>query len=264
MEKRMSEKANKILYIVLSLLLAIVFWLFVDTELGNSTSEDFINVPVVFIGAEDTLPSRGLMLAEGGDATVDLRLSGPRSVISDLRRSGVRVQVDLTDINAVGPYSRNYELLTPDNVDRTAITVERRSRNSITVQITNLYSRDILVSLDVVGSVDEPYVHVAEQQTVEPAFVTLSGLQDEVDQVASARVRVDISGATNTIQQEYTYELLDREGNVIEDAEVKLSEQRVNVTVPIHMMKTLDLALKIKEAAGARLTNVDVELEPST
>lgn len=259
----MSEKANKILYIVLSLLLAVVFWLFVDTELGNRTSEDFTDVPVVFIGAEDTLPSRGLMLASGDDATVDLRLSAPRTVMSELRRAGVRVQINLTDINAVGAYSKTYTLLTPDTVNVSDITIERRSRTNITVEVTNLYSREIPVSLDVVGSVEEPYVHVAERQSVEPAFITLSGLQSEVDRVASARVQVDITGATATIQQEYACELLDQNGEAVENVEVQLSQQRVNVTVPIHMMKTLDLTLKIKEAAGARLTNVDVELEPS-
>ena len=260
----MSEKANKILYIVLSLMLAVVFWLFVDNALGNTTIENFANVPVVFIGAEDTLPSRGLMLAEGGDATVDLRLSGPRSVMAELRRGGVRVQASLTGINAVGPYSVTYELLTPDNVNKSDITIERRSRSSITVQITNLYSREIPVRMDVVGSVDDPYVHVAERQTYEPAAITLSGLQSEVDKVASARVEVDITGATSTIEQEYSYKLLDEDGNEIEIDNIRVSDQRVSVTVPIHMMKTLDLIMKIKEAPGSREANADWKLEPSS
>lgn len=264
MKKRMSEKANKILYIVLSLLLAVVFWLFVDDALGNTTTENFTNVPVVFIGAEDTLPSRGLMLAEGGDATVDLRLSAPRSVMTELRRGGVSVQASLIGINAVGTYSVTYELLTPDNVNNSDITYEYRSRSSITVQITNLYSREIPVLMDVVGAVDEPYVHVVERQTVEPAAITLSGLQSEVDQIASARVEVDITGATSTIQQEYSYRLLDEDGNEIEADNIRTSDQRVNVTVPIHMMKTLDLTMKIKEAPGSREADVDWKLEPSS
>lgn len=260
----MSEKVNKILYIVLSLLLAIAFWLFVDDALGNTMSESFTNVPVVFIGAEDTLPSRGLMLAEGGDATVDLRLSGPRSVITELKRGGVRVSVNLNDINAVGPYSRTYDLLTPDNVNKSDITVEYRSRINITVQITNLYSREIPVRMDVVGSVDEPYVHVAERQTKEPEVITLSGLQSDVDQVVSARVEVDINGATSTIRQEYSYRLLDADGNEVELRNMKVSDQRVNVTVPIHMMKTLPLNVKIKESAGSREANASWRLEPSS
>ena len=258
----MSEKANKILYIVLSLLLAVVFWLFVDTELGNTVSEDFNNVPVVFIGAEDTLPSRGLMLAEGGDATVDLRLSGPRAVISDLKRNGgVRVRVNLTDINAVGPYSKTYELVTPDNVNNSDITVERRSRSAFSIQVTNLYSKEVQVSPSVIGEVAESYMYTAVGVVTEPSTITISGLRENVDPIASARVVVDITGATGTTQQEYSYELLDSDGNVVEDPDIHVSDQQVSVTVPVYLVKELPLTLKFKESAGSRLANAKWELD---
>lgn len=262
MEKRMSEKANKILYIVLSLLLAVVFWLFVDAEQGNTMSEDFNNVPVLFIGAEDTLPSRGLMLAEGGDATVDLRLSGPRAVISDLKRNGaLRVRVNLTDINAVGPYSKTYELVTPDNVDNSDLTIERRSRSSIGIQVTSLYSREIPVTVNVVGEVADSYMYTAVGVLSEPSVLTVSGLQSNVDPIASARVVVDITGATGTTQQDYSYELLDSEGNVVENPDIHISDPWVNVTVPVYLVKELPLTLKFKESAGSRLANASYELD---
>ena len=78
MEKRMSEKVNKVLYLILSLLLAIVFWLYVDDALGNPITRELKDVPIEFIGEEDTLPNRGLMLVDGEDITLDLSVSGPR------------------------------------------------------------------------------------------------------------------------------------------------------------------------------------------
>lgn len=261
----MSEKANKILYVVLSLLLAIIFWLYVDTANGNTMRQSFTNVPIDFIGAEDTLPSRGLMLASGGDATLDLTISGPRSVISNLRPGDIRAQVNLTSINATGTYSLNWTPSTPDNVNNSDITIEKYSRQTVTVQVTALYSKDIPVSADVIGTVEEPYVYMADRVVKEPAALTLSGLQDNVDQVASARVVVDITGATDTIQQEYSYELLDADGNVLEEVkDVRFSDQKVNVTVPIYMMKTLDLKVDLKESPGSRLANVNWKLEPDT
>lgn len=260
----MSEKANKILYVVLSLLLAIIFWLYVDTANGNTMRRPFTNVPVDFIGAEDTLPSRGLMLASGGDATLDLTISGPRSVISNLRPGDIRAQVNLTGINAAGTYSLNWTPSTPDNVNNSDITIEKYSRQTVTVQVTPLYSKEIPVSADVIGKVEEPYVYMADRVVKEPSVLTLSGLQDNVDQVASARVVVDITDATDTIQQEYSYELLDADGNVLEVQDVRFSDQKVSVTVPIYMMKTLDLKVDFKESPGSRLTNVRWKLEPAT
>lgn len=260
----MSEKANKILYVVLSLLLAVIFWLYVDTANGNTMRRTFSNVPIDFIGAEDTLPSRGLMLSSGGDATLDLTLSGPRSIISNLRPGDIRAQVNLTGINAIGPYSLQWTLKTPDNVNNSDITVERSSRGTVSIQVTSLYSKDIPVSVTVTGNVQEPYVYMADRVVKEPAYVTLSGLQNNVDPVASARVVVDITDATDTIQQDYSYELLDADGNVLEVQEVRFSEQKVNVTVPIYMVKTLDLKPDFKESPGSRLSNVKWDLQPKT
>lgn len=261
---RMSEKTNKIVSVVLSLLLAVAFWLYVDDSQGSRISSEFTSVPIDFIGAEDTLPSRGLMLASGGDTTLNLKLSGPRAVISNLRDGDVRAQVSLTDINAAGSYSRGWTLVLPEDVDRSAIEIERQSRMNISVQVTNLYSQEIPVRVDVIGEVSDPYVYLADRVTKEPATLTVSGLQDSVGPVASARIVVDITGATSTIQQEYSYELLDSEGNVLEDPEVKVSDQRVNVTVPVHMVKELPLVIDYKESPGSRMADADCNLEPST
>ena len=260
----MSEKTNKIVYVVLSLLLAAIFWMYVDASQGSIIGQDFTNVPIDFIGAEDTLPSRGLMLASGGDATLDLRLSGPRSVISNLRAGDVRAQVNLTSINAAGPYSLSWTPVFPDNVNRSDITIERQSRMNISVQVTSLYSQEIPVAINVIGEVPEGYVYLADRVVKEPAVLTVSGLQDSVDPVASARIVVDITGATSTIQQEYSYELLDSEGNVLENPEVRVSDQRVSVTVPVHMMKKLPLTIDYKESAGSWMANATCKLEPST
>lgn len=260
----MSEKANRIASLVLSLFLAVIFWIYVDDVQGGVISQEFTSVPIEFIGAEDTLPSRGLMLTSGGDATLDLKLSGPRAVISNLRSGDVRAQVSLTDINAAGPYSRGWTLMLPEDVDRSAITIERQSRMNISVQVTGLYSQEVPVRVDVIGEVSEPYVYLADRVVKEPAVLTVSGLQDSVDPVASARIVVDITGATSTIQQEYSYELLDSEGNVLDAPEVRVSDQRVNVTVPVHMMKTLPLVVDYKESPGSRKSDATCGLEPAT
>ena len=108
----MSEKANKAFYMIVSLLFAIAFWLYVDNVEGNTITQTFANVPVEFLGETDTLPSRGLMMIRDEELQVDLELRGPRSVITGLRRNDLRLQVNLTNISAVGTYRLTYNLLT--------------------------------------------------------------------------------------------------------------------------------------------------------
>jgi len=257
----MNESAKKPLYIILSLLLAIVFWLYVDAQLDSKISETFTNVPVEFIGAEDTLPNRGLMLSGGEDTTLDITLSGPRQVIYDLRRGGIWAQVNLSNITAVGTYPQDYTLVFPENVDRSGITLERASRNYITVKVSTLYSREIPVSVNVTAPTSEEYMYMGESLSVEPSSITLSGLVEDVDKVESCRVTVDLTQATGTVSQEFAYELLDAEGNPVDSERIRVSDRRVMVTAPVFMTKELPLTVQFKESAGSRLKNVNWSLD---
>lgn len=261
METRMSEKFNKVLYIVLSLLLAFLFWLYVDTENGSVIEETYYNIPIVFLGKDDTLPSRNLMLSEGEDITLDITLSGPRSVISDLNRGDIWAQVDLSRIYSAGPHTLTYSLILPDTVSRSSITEERSSRSSVTVHVAPLYSLDIPVSVSTEGSAAEGYMYMPEGLTYEPSVITLSGLEEDVDRVAGCRVVVDLSGAKGTVSQEFSYELVDAEGNPVKDDGIRASDRRIMVTAPVYVTKELPLKVKYLESAGSTLENADCRLD---
>lgn len=259
-----SEKYRRILYIALSLLLAVIFWLYVDSAEGNTTTKDFTNLPVEFIGAEDTLPSRGLMVTGGEDATVDIRLSGPRSVISALRRSDLTLQVSLTDITAAGTYSKTFTLLTADTVDRSSITMESSSLSAITVQVEPLSTRLIPVTVELSGEVAENYICMRSMQTVEPASITLSGRDEDIDQVSGAVIRISMAGADKSISQEYTYDLVDAAGRTVENDAIRVSDRRVLVSVPVYMTKELALKVNYIESPGSTLEHVDASLDVET
>lgn len=260
----MSEKANKVLYIALSLLIAIVFWLYVDDVQGSKISETYYRIPIEFIGAEDTLPNRGLMLTEGEDITIDLKLSGPRILISGLDKSDIRIQVDLTNISAVGTYTLNYEILFPDNVDRSRISREYASRSMVTVKIEELYTKTVPVEVSVSGEVADGYIYMAERLVLDPANLVVSGREKDVEKVAAARIKLDLTGATSSISRKFDYELLDAEGNVIEAEGVRLSDNQIQVDAPVYLVKTLNLTVKFKESPGSSLEDVDWKLEQNT
>ena len=256
----MNEKLNKILYIVLSLLLAIFFWLYVDTEQGHTITKEFRSVPIEFIGAEDVLPSRNLMLTDGEDTTLDLTIRGPRDVVYNLRRSDVRVQVNVTGITAVGPHPLQYTYSFSDNIDSSRVTVEC-SRSTVTVQVSTLYSQEVPVTVSVTGEVAEGYTYMADRLLYEPSSITLSGREEDVDRVESARIVVDLTDATGTVQQEFSCELLDGQGNVVENDNIRVSDKRIEVTAPVYLIKEVPLTVKFKESPGSALDDVRWELE---
>lgn len=257
----MSEKFNKGLYIALSLLIAILFWLFVDDALGNTIQQTFYDIPIEFVGESDTLPSRDLMLEPGEDTTVDLYLSGPRTVITGLDSSQLRVRVDLTNITAVGTYSlNNYKIIFPEDVQSDAITQDKI--RPITVKVEELYSETVPVKVVHTGEVAEGYIFMAEKLAVSPATITVSGREEAVQEVAMARVEMDLGGATSTIHREFSYELLDDEGNVIKNDHLRVSDKRVEICAPVYMVKEMDLLVSFKEQPGSYIKDMDWELQP--
>ena len=256
MTGRMSDKTNKLLYIGLSLLIAVIFWFFVDSEQGHNTTQTYYNIPVEFIGETDTLPSRGLMLTTGADATVDLELRGPRTVISDLSREDITLQVDLTSSTATCTFSMTYDLLLPDEIPRSSVTTERASRSTITVTIEELFEKTVPVKVSVAGEVADGYIYMAERMIAEPSELTLSGREEDVDQVVSAQVMLDLSGATSSVNQEFDYILLDGQGNEVSGENITVSSRRIEISAPVYLVKTLELTVDFTESPGSALEDL--------
>ena len=263
----MSEKGNRILYLALSLLLAIVFWLYVDDWIGSTTTKELTGIPVEFIGAEDTLPSRGLMLTEGEDTTMDVKLSGPRTVISGLDKNDLIIQVNLTNVTAVGTFSYpwTWDVVIAGNLrDKSGISLEKASLSTVTFQVSPLYSKQVPVSVNVNGEVADGHIYMAERLAADPSVLTLSGKEEDVDQVESARIAVDLTDANATLQREFAYELLDADGNVVENDKIRVSDRRVLVTAPVYIVKDLALKVKFKESPGSKEENIRWDLEYDT
>ena len=263
----MSEKGNRVVYLALSLLLAIAFWLYVDDWLGSTTTKELTGIPVEFIGAEDTLPSRGLMLTEGEDTTMDVKLSGPRTVISGLDKNDLIIQVNLTNVTAVGTFSYpwTWDVVIAGNLrDKSGISLEKASLSTVTFQVSPLYSKQVSVSVNVNGEVADGHIYMAERLAADPSVLTLSGKEEDVDQVESARIAVDLTDANATLQREFAYELLDADGNVVENDKIRVSDRRVLVTAPVYIVKDLALKVKFKESPGSKEENIRWDLEYDT
>ena len=116
----MSEFWNKkTVRIILSILVALVIWLYADNQDTDPRTVRVNNVPVDFIG-EDVLMERSLLVTSDMDITVDLELSSSnRTMIKNLERGkgDIRLRVNLSGINGVGSYPLEWDIFYPDSVN---------------------------------------------------------------------------------------------------------------------------------------------------
>ena len=262
------QVTKRYLYILLSILVAVCFWIFVD-ELNEGVGVlEYKNIPITYRDTNDVLSERGLMLVEGEDngtsETVDLELSGKRSLISGLDASMITVTADLSSITRTGKQSIAYTISYSDRkYNDTTIDVEDASIRRASVNISELNKRTIDVRCEVIGNVADGYS--AGEVQLSHTEMELQGQAKDIDRISYAKVTLDIGVDTaETISKDLAYQFYDRNDNPVEGDGVHASVETIQAKMPVYVTKELPLVVNYIEAPGAKRSNTDRELTPST
>ncbi|MBR5539381.1 MAG: hypothetical protein IKU61_05725, partial [Clostridia bacterium] len=95
-------KKYDVLTKALSVLIALVLWLYVVNVVNPSTEHTYRGITPVFVGEETIRTSQNLMVV--GKYTVDVKISGSRKDIRSLDKNDIRVEVDLSTLTGPGTY----------------------------------------------------------------------------------------------------------------------------------------------------------------
>ncbi len=259
-------KDSKGLYVAISILLAIIFWLYVRAE-NDIPMENVVRGIPVQIANEDVLESRGLMVSEVEPAAINITFEGSSSVVPRLNRNNVTVSVDVARITSEGSYDLTYTVAMPTNLNTTGGSGITRSSDVETIRVTvvPLYTRELSIEGTFVGEVADGYQ--AGELEITPETVTISGEESAVNQVARAVVEVGGDALTETYTGDLPITLLDRDGNVIEDDRISLSVDTALVILPVQVVRDVPLTVNLLPGGGISQEDIDryvkVEIEPA-
>lgn len=259
---------QKAVYMALCVLAAIVVWVFVDNFGSNGgpniESKWFRDIPITYT-SETVLTGRGMMLLdEGTDATVDLKLSGTRWDLALLDKDYIKVSADLSSVTRTGeqtvsPISVSYSYSYFYNV----ISREQQSPSTISINVAELYHKTVDVRCEITGNVADGYSAGELQMT--PTEIEVRGDKADVDAVSYVKVTLDLGeGATAAVTGDLPVQFYDSRDRLMEDTSLQASSDTIQVTLPVYVTKELELTMDFIESPGARLSNVDWEIEPST
>ena len=260
-------KDSKGLYVAISILLAIIFWLYVRAE-NDIPMENVVRGIPVQIANEDVLESRGLMVSEVEPAAINITFEGSSSVVPRLNRNNVTVSVDVARITSEGSYDLTYTVAMPNNLNTTGGSGITRSSDVETIRVTvvPLYTRELSIEGTFVGEVADGYQ--AGELEITPETVTISGEESAVNQVARAVVEVGGDALTETYTGDLPITLLDRDGNVIEDDRISLSVDTALVILPVQVVRDVPLTVNLIPGGGISQEDIDryvkVEIDPAT
>ena len=260
-------KDSKGLYVAISILLAIIFWLYVRAENDIPMENQVRGIPIQ-ITNEDVLESRGLMVSEIDPETINITFEGSSSVVPRLNRNNVTVSVDVSRITSEGSYALTYTVAMPTNLNTTGGSGITRSSDVETIRVTvvPLYTRELSIEGTFVGEVADGYQ--AGELEITPETVTISGEESVVNQVARAVVEVGGDALTETYTGDLPITLLDRDGNVIEDDRISLSVDTALVILPVQVVRDVPLTVNLIPGGGISQEDIDryvkVEIDPAT
>ncbi len=260
MEKKSNGKLT--LRIIISILVAVAVWIYVDVGQGTTVKTTLRDVPVEFSGENGVLADRGLMLISGYDATIDLRIEGPRRELWKLGSGSVRIVADTSSITETGVQALNYDVVFPDNVSRSDLKLDWRSAYTVTVTVGELYTKEIPVYCDLQGSVAGGYL--TEAVELDPVNLVLRGQRDDLLNVSYAKVELDVSGANKTIIQGVAYQLYDYNDIVVSNDNIRADVSMIQVTLPIKTTSVVPLRLLFEEAPGSTAATMEYTILPAS
>ena len=248
MMERLRE--SRWVYILISVLLAVVFWLYIRDTDDPTMSRPIYNVPVQ-IANERVLEERGLTVSGLSQSSLTVEVTGPVSVLNNLTRSNITASVDVSSITETGEHELNCRLILPNNVDTTGAFFPEQS-NPVTVTVD--------VRLE--GSVADGYQ--AGTPVADPETVELRGSAEQVGRVKRVAAILEADDLDQSFAGKLPLKLLDENGEVITDSSVKLSEDSAYVTMTVGVVKKVKLTVNLLSGGGATAEQAKCEISPST
>lgn len=251
---------RKIFYIIVSVFIASIVWLYVNYS--QEVTLTVSDVTVELLNEETTLADRGLMVLNGRDIAVDLKLRVPRNIVFRFDTDKIRAVADLSAITAAGKQSLGYQIYYPSGISAHDVTIELPAVRSVQVEVGELSRKEVEVRCKVVGSVSEGYI--AGTLRMLPSVLEVRGQQVDIMSVNYALVTLNITDATATIVELLDYELYDFNDQPIHNPNIHPVSEQIQVTMPVMTVKEVPLVVNFEESSGARLENFTYTLEPQT
>ncbi len=255
--------ASRIFVAALSLVAAVLIWCFYTTTYGAKETRTFSGVEVSYAGESTMRESLGLILTNEDTETVTVTVTGPRRYIANLTAADLTASVDLTKITRTGDKSLSYSVVYPSNVDSSAMTVTRKSPEYVSLTVSKLSSKPVVVKGEFVGTTQDGYV-ADKVLTFEPSTITLTGPEEKLSQIDCAFVTIDREDVNASFTAESTFTLRDAEGGELDLSDVQCDAETVSSTLTINMMKEVALDVTLVDGGGATAANVVKTIEPSS
>ncbi|ADG81263.1 CdaR family protein [Thermincola potens] len=215
----MSRVKGKYWSQIVSLLLAVILWIYVSNEINPTTEQILNRVPLETRGL-----SANVAILEMPRA-VDLRIQGPREKVQQVGIRAVEAYIDLSNAKT-GEVSLPVRVAVPEGV-----TVVDISPREVTVRLEKVFEKQVPIRLKQTGKPARGYRLL--DPVFDPVRVIIKGPGSLLNKVESAIVQVNFTGSKDGFHGKMPVQAVDKNGNVLDSNLVSIFPSRVEVFVPV-------------------------------
>lgn len=238
---------------IISLLFAILFWLYVMDQVNPEMVKELENIRVELLNAPVAAQS-GLMIMNEQEYFVNVKVKGRRNDLFDVTNEDVRVTADLSGYGK-GTNSVPLETRTFNG----SFTVNDLSQKEIKIFLDKVVEISKPVNLEVVGETQSGYVK--GELEYEPQEITVRGPESFVNTVAMVYGEMKIDGTTSDLAKEIPVMPVDNDGNVV--GGVTLGRDYIRASIGVSKLKTLSLNERLTGQAASGYEIVKVQINPA-
>lgn len=242
-----------------SLALAMVLWFVVVQIEDPPDTKTFSNIAVRLTNTDLLRQENKVYEILEKTDVVSVTVQAPRSIIAQLRATDIVAEADVSKITDINTIAISCYIQNVDGVDSV-----RPSRDFVRLSVEDKRTRWVKVVYGTVGEVAKDYIVSAV--TPDQTQIEISGPKSVVDQVSTANVEIDVTGATTNLAANVVdIRLLDKDGNEIEQDNISKNVNYVRMVVEILATKQVPVEVNYSGVpAEGYMTNGKVVSDPES
>ncbi len=236
---------------ILSIIVAIVMWLYVMNEQNPQITTMVREVPVKLQNLDE---SKFALKEDSAQFKVNVKVKGRRSLVADLKPDDINAEVNMRG-RMEGDNLIRVDVTTPPNVE--FIDVLPRE---VMVTLDGIVEEQMPIVVDVAGIPTQGFA--ADKPMTKPQAVVVKGPRSMVNAVKKVSTRIDISDKNSTVVSTLPIRVLD--GQDKEQKGITFRPDVVEVTVPIVPVSNVQVLPNIRGNPPEGYIIRDVRTDPPT
>ncbi|MCI8331409.1 MAG: hypothetical protein HFE78_01080 [Clostridiales bacterium] len=235
----------KIIPVLLSVLCALSLWLYVMSVESPLDSDTFYDVKVE-LRNETVLQKNSLSVFSGQNASVNVTVTGKKSLLNRLGSKDLVAYVDVGNITEAGEYGLDIKL---DPVD--GVTLSGLSVNKVTVFVESMVTKYVPIDAEIIytGGVTSGFGYsmgtpsiLATSSMPEITTTAISGPSSLVNNVDRARVTpIELGSISSSVTYNAVLQMVDANGQVYTSPYITIANPNVTVYFPVVTEKEVEV-----------------------